>query len=279
MQSISDLRDALPSQERPKPVFDVYEGEGFVAHYAKPLVAKGQIQGVLEVYQRSPLQPDGEWFTFFEMLSGQAAIAIDNATLFDNLQRSNTDILLAYDATIQGWSQALDLRDKETEGHAQRVTEMTLRLAQQIGIPNTELEHVRRGTLLHDIGKMGIPDSILLKPGKLTEQEWVIMRRHPVFAFELLSAIAYLKPALDIPHYHHEKWDGSGYPDGLKGDQIPLYARIFAVVDVYDALTNERPYRPAWTVEKALAYIREQSGTHFDPRVVEAFLALLSGEK
>ena len=278
MQSVSDLRDAPPSQGGPKPIFDVYEGEGFVAHYAKPLIAKGQIQGVLEVYWRSPFQPDEEWLTFFEMLSGQAAIAIDNVALFDNLQRSNEDILLAYDATIQGWSQALELRDKETEGHAQRVTELTLRLAQRLGIPDAELEHVRRGTLLHDIGKMGIPDAILLKPGKLTEEEWVIMRQHPVFAFELLSAIAYLKPALDIPHYHHEKWDGSGYPDGLKGDQIPLYARIFAIVDVYDALTNERPYRPAWTVEKSLAHIREQSGTHFDPRIVEAFLALITAE-
>jgi len=279
MQSISDQPGTPPSQEKQKSTFDVYEGEEFVTHYAIPLVAKGQVQGILEVYHRSPFQPDEEWLTFFNMLAGQAAIAIDDAHLFEDLQRSNLDMVLAYDATIQGWSQALELRDKETEGHTQRVTDLTLRLAQMIGVPEAELEHVRRGTLLHDIGKMGIPDSILLKPGKLTEEEWNIMRRHPVHAYELLSSIAYLRPALDIPHYHHEKWDGSGYPDGLKGEQIPLYARIFAVVDVYNALTSKRPYRPAWTVEKAIEHIRKQSGKHFDPGIVEAFLNLTSGEK
>jgi putative nucleotidyltransferase with HDIG domain len=250
-----------------------------VAHYAIPLSAKGQVQGVLEVFQRSVFQPDDEWFTFLETLSRQAAIAIDSNNLFDNLQRSNTNIILAYDATIQGWSQALELRDKETEGHARRVTEQTVQLAQLVGVPDTELEHVRRGTLLHDIGKMGIPDAILLKPGKLTQEEWGIMRRHPVLAYEMLSSIAYLRQALDIPHYHHESWDGSGYPDGLKGEQIPLYARIFAVVDVYDALTNNRPYRPAWTTEQAIQYIREESGKHFDPAIVEAFLNMLARGK
>ena len=220
-----------------------------------------------------------EWFTFLETLARQAAIAVDNNNLFDNLQRSNTNIVLAYDATIQGWSQALELRDKETEGHARRVTERTVQLAQLVGVPAAEMEHVRRGTLLHDIGKMGIPDAILLKPDKLTEAEWVIMRRHPVFAYEMLSSIAYLRPALDIPHYHHEKWDGTGYPDGLKGEQIPLYARIFAVVDVYDALTNDRPYRPAWTTGQAVEYIRAESGKHFDPAMVETFLNMLAKKK
>ncbi len=279
MQSISDQRGMPPSRERQKSTPNVYEGEEFVTHFAFPLVAKGQVQGVLEVYHRSPFQPDEEWLTFFNMLAGQAAIAIDNAHLFEDLQRSNLDTVLAYDATLQGWSQSLELRDKGTEGHAQRVTDLTLRLAQMIGVPDAEIEHVRRGTLLHDIGKIGIPDSILLKPGKLTKEEWNIMRCHPVRAYEMLSSIAYLRPALDIPHYHHEKWDGSGYPDRLKGERIPLYARIFAVVNVYDALTSNRPYRPAWTVERAIEYIRKQSGKHFDPKIVEAFLNLISEGK
>jgi HD-GYP domain-containing protein (c-di-GMP phosphodiesterase class II) len=278
LQSVTDLQDSLPLQDPQKKSVNIYDGEGFVAHHAIPLSAKGQVQGVLEVFLRSHFQPDDDWFSFLETLARQAAIAVDNNNLFDNLQRSNTNIVLAYDATIQGWSQALELRDKETEGHARRVTELTVQLAQFVGVPTTELEHVRRGTLLHDIGKMGIPDAILLKPGKLTEAEWVIMRRHPVLAYELLSSIAYLRPALDIPHYHHEKWDGSGYPDGLKGEQIPLYARIFAVVDVYDALTNDRPYRPAWTTAQAIDYLRSESGKHFDPAIVEAFLNMLARE-
>jgi putative nucleotidyltransferase with HDIG domain len=167
-----------------------------------------------------------------QAMAGQAAIAIDNAALFDDLQRSNTELTLAYDTTLEGWARALELRDKETEGHTQRVTEMTLRLATAMGVPEAELVHVRRGALLHDIGKMGIPDSILLKPGPLSESEWEIMRMHPVYAYEMLSPIGYLRSALDIPYCHHEKWDGSGYPRGLAGEQIPLHARIFAVADV-----------------------------------------------
>jgi PAS domain S-box-containing protein len=279
IQSASDLPDDLSLHDTHQPAINIYEGEGFISHHAIPLSAKGQVQGVLEVFLRSHYQPDDEWFSFLETLARQAAIAIDNNNMFDNLQRSNTNIVLAYDATIQGWSQALELRDKETEGHARRVTERTVQLAQLVGVPAADLEHVRRGTLLHDIGKMGIPDAILLKPDKLTEAEWVIMRRHPVFAYEMLSSIAYLRPALDIPHYHHEKWDGTGYPDGLKAGQIPLYARIFAVVDVYDALTNDRPYRSAWSAVRAVEYIRAESGKHFDPAIVEVFLNLLAREK
>ncbi|MEA2575140.1 MAG: hypothetical protein QOH93_2438, partial [Chloroflexia bacterium] len=184
---------------------------------------------------------------------------------------------LAYEATLEGWSHALDLRDKETEGHTQRVTEMTVRLAQELGAPEADVVQIQRGALLHDIGKMGIPDSILLKPGPLTEEEWEIMRKHPVYAYELLSPISFLRPALDIPYCHHEKWDGTGYPLGLKGEQIPLAARIFAVVDVYDALSSDRPYRKSWPQDKVLAHIRELSGTHFDPRIVEAFLLLTEG--
>ncbi|MEW6001653.1 MAG: HD domain-containing phosphohydrolase, partial [Nitrospirota bacterium] len=248
--------------------------EGFKAYYAAPLIAKGQVKGVLEIFHRSPLSPDLEWLDFLEALAAQAAIAIDNAFLFNDLQRANTELTIAYDATIAGWSRALDMRDRETEGHTQRVMEMTLRLAQAVGMSGAELVHVRRGALLHDIGKMSIPDGILIKPGPLTEEEWEIMRKHPVFAYEMLSPVAFLLPALDIPYCHHEKWDGSGYPRGLKGEQIPLAARIFAVVDVWDALRSDRPYRSAWPEEKVREYISEQSGKHFDPKVLELFLEM-----
>jgi putative nucleotidyltransferase with HDIG domain len=251
---------------------DLLAGENFMAHFVAPLIAKGEVKGVLETFHRSAIQPDMDWLNFLETLADQTAIAIDNLILFEDLQHSNLDLALAYDQTLEGWSHALDLRDKETEGHTLRVTETTLRLSRAMGTNETELIHVRRGALLHDIGKMGVPDSILLKPGKLTDEEWVVMRRHPQHAYDMLSKIVYLRPALDIPYCHHEKWDGTGYPRGLKGEQIPLPARIFSVVDVWDALTNDRPYRPAWSEAEALAYIREQDGKHFDPRIVEAFL-------
>ncbi len=192
------------------------------------------------------------------------------------LQRSNANLLQAYDTTIEGWSRALDLRDKETEYHALRVTEMTLRLARTAGMRADELVHLRRGVLLHDIGKVGIPDSILFKSSPLTEEEWAIMRQHPIFAYELLSPIEYLRPALDIPYCHHEKWNGSGYPRGLKGEQIPLAARLFAVVDVWDALLSDRPYRKGMSKEKALEHIRSLSGSHFDPHVVDLFFNIFA---
>lgn len=193
-----------------------------------------------------------------------------------DLQARNQELQASYETTLEGWSHALDLRDKETEGHTLRVTELTLRIARAMGFSAEQLVHVRRGALLHDIGKMGVPDQILHKPGPLTEEEWRSMKRHPELAYELLSPIQYLAPALDIPHYHHEKWDGTGYPDGLKGEEIPLAARIFAVVDVYDALTSDRPYRASWSKEQALAYIRSEAGRHFDPTVVDIFLKELS---
>jgi len=247
--------------------------EGFVSYHCVPLIAKGQVKGVLEVFHRAWRDDDAAWESFLETLAGQAAIAIDNSQLFENLQRSSVGLMLAYDATIEGWSRALDMRDKETEGHTQRVTEMTLHMARLTGLSEEELVHVRRGALLHDMGKLGVPDNILLKPGELTEAEWVLMRKHPTFAYEMLSPITYLHPALDIPYCHHEKWDGSGYPRGLKAEQIPKAARIFALVDVFDALRSDRPYRPAWPLDKTLAHIRSLSGSHFDPDLVEPFLA------
>jgi len=183
---------------------------------------------------------------------------------------------MAYDETIEGWSRAMDLRDEETEGHSRRVTELTLRLANIMMIKPEELLQIRRGALIHDIGKIGIPDSILRKPGPLTDEEWVIMRRHPQLAHDMLAPIIYLRLAIDIPWCHHEKWDGTGYPRGLKGDEIPLAARIFAVVDVWDALCSDRPYRKAWPVDKVRSYIQEQAGKYFDPRIVESFLKELS---
>ncbi|MDD2695777.1 MAG: GAF domain-containing protein, partial [Anaerolineales bacterium] len=254
----------------------LFDDEGFVAYYGMPLIAKGQVIGVMEIFHRASLNPNNEWLNFLETLAGQTAIAIDSAQSFENLQRSNEKLVVAYDATIEGWSRAMDLRDHETEGHSRRVAQLTLQLAQEMGISDEEMVHMRRGALLHDIGKLGVPDSILLKPSKLTEAEWKVMRQHPQFAYDMLSSIEYLRPAVDIPYYHHEKWDGSGYPQGLAGEQIPLAARIFAVVDVWDALTSDRPYRPAFSKEKALEYMREQPGRHFDADILRKFLELLS---
>ncbi|MFZ6026142.1 MAG: GAF domain-containing protein [Chloroflexota bacterium] len=253
--------------------------EGFVAYFARPLVAKGQVQGVLEAFHRSRFEPKKEWLNFFDSLAGQAAIAINNADLLMNLQRTNTELTLAYNETIQGWSRALDLRDRETEGHTQRVAEMTERLARAMGISGERLAHIRRGALLHDIGKMGVRDQILLKPGKLTDEEWVEMRKHPVYAYSMLAPIAYLRPAIDIPYCHHEWWDGSGYPRGLKGDEIPLEARIFAIADVWDAMVYPRVYHPdGISPQEALMTIRSLSGTQFDPAVVEKFFEVFGGE-
>ena len=248
--------------------------EGFVSAYAMPLVSKDRVLGVIGLFHRSPHEASNEWLEFLETLAGQTAIAIDNDELFHNLERANVELLQAYDVTIEGWAYVLDLKDEETEGHSRRVTELTLRIAREMGIKDEELGHIRRGALLHDIGKMGIPDAILQKSEKLTDEEWEIMRKHPVYAYQMLSRIEYLHPALDIPYCHHEKWDGTGYPQGLKEDEIPLSARIFTVVDVFDALTHHRPYREAWPKEKVLEYYREQRGKHFGPRVVDVFLAL-----
>ena len=258
--------------------FDHLANERFVTYFGIPLMIKGEIKGVLELFQRSLFRPAGEWQDFLDSLSRQAAIAIDNAQLFENLQRSRLELAMAYDYTLEGWSRALDLRDRETEHHTERVCEKSLQLAKRMGMNENELTHIRRGALLHDIGKMGVPDYILLKPGPLTEDEWVIMRKHPDIARDLLSPIEYLHPALDIPYCHHEHWDGGGYPRGLKGEQIPKAARIFFVVDVWDALSNDRPYRGAWPQEKVIDYLREQAGKQLDPEVVNEFILMLEEE-
>jgi len=192
------------------------------------------------------------------------------------LVEANKQLLAAYEATIEGWSHAMDLRDRETEGHSRRVAELTVQLAKVYGMSEDELLHIHRGALLHDMGKIGIPDSILHKPDKLTDEEWGIMRKHPQIAYDMLHPIEYLRPALDIPFSHHEKWDGTGYPRGLKGEQIPLPARLFAVVDVWDALKSDRPYRPAWQKEDISAYMQDQAGKHFDPQAIDLFFQLFT---
>jgi PAS domain S-box-containing protein len=188
------------------------------------------------------------------------------------IKQAEEELQNAYDATLEGWAAALELREHETANHSRNVVELTLKLAKEFNVPEEQMVHIRRGALLHDIGKMGIPDNILLKPGKLTDEEWVIMRMHPIFAYNLLSGISYLQPALDIPYGHHKRWDGSGYPLGLKGTNIPLTARIFAVVDVWDALLSDRPYRPGWNKEAVKTYIKEKAGIQFDPQIVDLFL-------
>lgn len=256
------------------PHLDALAKEGFTRYDGVPLIAKGNIKGVLEVFSHPSLGMEQNWVEFLETVANGLALAIDNMELFNGLQRSNSELALAYDATLEGWSRALDLRDKETEGHTQRVTEMTLRLAHAMNLEATEITQLRRGALLHDIGKIGVPDKILLKPGPLTDEEWDIMRKHPQYAYDLLQPISFLALALDIPYCHHEKWDGSGYPRKLKSEAIPLAARVFAVADVWDALRSDRPYRRGWDEEKVRDHIRQQSGRHFDPKVVEVFLGL-----
>ena len=271
--------DDVASIERESTRFDQLQNENFISYIGFPLISRGEIKGILEVFTRSFFSEQENWLDYLQMLAGQAAIAIENVDQFEKLQRLNINLASAYDKTIEGWSRTLELRDEETEGHTLRVTEMTLRLAEELGVDKEDLIQIRRGALLHDIGKMGIPDSILRKPGALTDNEWELMKQHPKIAYDLLTPIKYLRPALNIPYFHHEKWDGSGYPNKLAGEQIPLEARIFAVIDVWDALCSDRPYRKAWSEEKAIAYIKEQTGKHFDPKVVDIFLELVEDHK
>ena len=210
------------------------------------------------------------------ILAFQVSLAIANAQLYKKAQEAITDLTQAYDATLEGWSRVLDMRDHVTDEHTHRVADLTVALANRMGIPESELGQIRRGALLHDIGKMGIPDAILQKPDALSETEWAVMQTHPEKAYQILSQINYLAPAMDIPYCHHERWDGTGYPRKLEGEAIPLAARLFAIVDVFDALTSDRPYRKAWNKEKALMYIQEQSGKHFFPDAVNAFSEMMS---
>ncbi len=270
---IEQVRDVVKSQNGTN--LDRMREESFVGYIVLPLFCKDQLIGILEVFRRSPLEKDPEWLDFLMALANQVAVAIDNASMVEELRATNLNMVESYDATILGWSAALEMREPGTLGHSQKMTEMTLQVAQAMGIEEKELDDIRRGALLHDVGKMGVPDHILLKPGELTPEEWEIMRRHTSYAKDLLSFVPFLKPALDISIYHHERWDGTGYPEGLKGESIPLSARIFAVVDVWDALLSDRPYRKAWPKDEVVEYLRQKAGSHFDPQVVDTFLKLI----
>jgi PAS domain S-box-containing protein len=251
----------------------IFPSEEFKSFHSAPLFVKGDLKGVMLIFYRQAFTPSSEWLEVVNTLATQTAIAIDNNELFDRLQRSSLNLTVAYNETIEGWAKALELRDQETEGHSKRVTDLTMKFAYELGLNDEAIGNIMRGALLHDIGKMGIPDAVLNKPGKLTEDEWALVRKHPQDAYDMLSPIKYLRPALEIPYCHHERWDGAGYPRGLKGEEIPLAARIFAVVDVWDALTSDRPYRKAWPRVKAKEYMLSQAGKHFDPNIVEVFFA------
>ncbi len=264
--------DVEPTDDNP--ILAYFRSQNISTLAIAPLIVKDKPLGWIAI-EPGARKLDDNQITLLQTVANEIAAAMDNARLFDNLQRARDELALAYETILEGWSRALDLRDEETEGHTRRVTELTLLLADKMGMGAEELMHIRRGALLHDIGKMGVPDAILRKPGALTDDEWKIMRMHPTYAYEMLLPIAYLHPALDIPYCHHEKWDGTGYPRGLRGEAIPLAARLFAAVDVWDALTSNRPYRPAWERARVIAQIRAQMGAHFDPRVVDVFLEML----
>jgi putative nucleotidyltransferase with HDIG domain len=247
--------------------------ESILAGAGVPLIAQNQLIGYLWMGRKEEIAESE--VRLLAAVADIAANAIHRATLHELTREDAANLKEAYESTLEGWVKALELRDQETEWHARNVVELTVELARAVGISENEMDYVRRGALLHDIGKMGVPDSVLLKPGTLNDREWEIMRRHPEYAYNLLEPIEYLRPVLDIPYCHHEKWDGSGYPRGLKGEEIPLMARVFAIVDVWDALMSDRPYRKAWSFEQAYKHIQEQSGTHFDPIIVAAFIEML----
>ena len=253
-----------------------FNAEGFVAYYGVPLLAKGELKGVLEVFHRAPLSPDAAWIDFLESISTQATVAIDNIQLFDNLQRGNANLNLSFEETLESWARLSDKHASRDEGCTRRATDLAVRLGRALGLKEADLGKLRHGALLHDVGSLLISDAILLKAGALSAEEQTLIRQHPQHSRQILSTIRQLQPALDIPLYHHERWDGSGYPTGLTGEQIPLAARIFAVVDVWMALRSARPYRAAWSDSQAREHLRTMAGVQFDPKVVETFLIVIA---
>jgi len=299
---LSSDRETLASSRQPlvledaqyDPHFESWPGSEYIRSWmAVPLVAYDRVTGFLYIDGKKPGMFTKEKAALIQTFANQAAVALENARLFeaeqkrrlenshllDELQVYNIELSMAYDVTLEGWGRALEMRDRETQGHTHRVTELTLRLARRLGLPESQMQNIRRGALLHDIGKIAIPDQILKKPGPLSAEEWDEMRKHPQYAYDLLYPILYLRQALDIPYCHHERWDGTGYPRGLRGEEIPLVARIFSVVDVWDAVLHDRPYLKAWSKEQATAYLAEQRGHQFDPNVVDMFLELVKGEE
>jgi HD-GYP domain-containing protein (c-di-GMP phosphodiesterase class II) len=253
--------------------------EGAGAVVAAPLISRGQTRGVLQVFFKQPFSPGFEWLDFLQTLSTQTAIALESGLLFQQLQGALEEQKNAYDATIESWAHALELRSQEASGHSERVTRLAVELARRLGLSAAELTDYRRGVLMHDIGKMGIPEKILLKRSRLTPEDWEVIRQHPQVASALLGRIPGLTQAIQIPYSHHERWDGSGYPLGLQGEEIPFAARIFSVIDVWDALINDQPYREAWSQEDTLAYLQANAGVLFDPKVVETFLQMITEGK
>lgn len=269
--SIPDIR--LDEKKFHLPQF--FAAEDFVSYYVAPVIMGGNTRGIIEVYSRRQQAPIPTWLDLFDVISRYVGLALQNQALYDRSMKLDANNKINYSATLDAWMAAMLLRGGELESHARRVTDMTLRLAKAIGISDDQLTHIVRGAMLHDIGKLALPDNILQKTDKLSQSEWELMRMHPEFAYRLLSPIPYLKPALPIPYSHHERWDGSGYPLGFIGTQIPLHARIFSIVDVWDALRSDRPYRKAWRDVDVYQYISDQSGKHFDPQVTSAFLDLI----
>ncbi len=253
----------------------LFRHEEFVAYYAVPLIVQGEVKGVLETFHRSPFRPSQEWVQFLEALATETAIAINNAELIQRVQRSHLELSIAYDATLIAWAKAVEWHENQPEGSTLQLAETTVQFAQFIGINGTSLQHVRWGALLHDIGKLMIPRQILQKPGTLNETEWEIIRQSPVYAFNLLSTVPLLQSAAMIPYLHHEHWDGSGYPLRLKGDEIPFPARVFSLVNVWDALRSPRTFRKAWSNEQIMAFLQVNAGKMFDPELVPAFMKFL----
>lgn len=255
-----------------------FKDESFESYLGLPLVYRNEVIGVMELFHRGKMNIDSEFYRYLLILSGMATLLISSSKMSESSNQAVVKLETAYGITLEAWSTALEIREKTSLGHARRVTEMTIQMAAHMKLDDKDLISMTRGSILHDIGKMILPDSILSKKGPLSENEWVLMKKHPEYAYELLKNVKFLKPSMDIVLHHHEHWDGSGYPTGLKGEDIPICARIISVADVYDALTSHRAYRTAWLRENAASYISEQSGQLFDPYVVKAFEKIIQSE-
>lgn len=272
------VEDILTSKLRSRSIGQLTE-EGFRSYLALPLIGHNDFLGILEFFWNRIPDIQIQDMEFLQRVTEQISLTMERSAIVRDLRRSNEGLISTYNAMIEGLSRALELRDIETEGHTRRVSVLMMRFGEHMQIPSTQWDAIKQGALLHDIGKLGIPDAILLKPGSLTQREREVMQQHAMYGYNILAPIINLRQTLDIALYHHERWDGSGYPYSLVGEQIPLVARLFAVVDVFDALTSDRPYRPAWSHQQAVEYLREQAGRLFDPHVVQLFLEIVDQQK